>query len=489
MAQLQPDRREVLMPTWHNHTGNQECHPYAISWLVPDELVEIVKRAERKHRTVHAVGAGHAWSDVALTDGYLLEPAHLGGPLLALDDGCLKPGAPRDRLARVLAGTHLRDLNRALAVQGLALPNMGGYDGQTIAGVVSTSTHGSGIRFGPFPDLVRSLDMVICGGELVRVEPEDGPTDEQSFNARYGGRMRLIRSNERFWSAVCGMGTMGLIHSMVIAVRGAFLLQEVRTLSTWEDVRPALLDGSALEGSEHYELFLNPYPDRHEHHRLLVTRRDPYRGDPDALTQEGRSRHPLTEAESRFPGTWWIVRTLSRRWPWLMTKGFNSLLRGMRDPSYVSDSYRVFNIGEANKIPAYSSELAVPIEGDKHVRAVDRILEIARADRRYHTSPIALRFVRESKAYASMMYSRPTMMIELIMAKDTRNGFGLLDRYEQELAAFDARPHWGQYNRLGANTDLQALYPRWPEWLETYAEFNASGVFNSAFTDRIGISV
>ena len=32
---------------------------------------------------------------------------------------------------------------------------MGGYDAQTIAGVVSTSTHGSGLRFGPFPDAVR----------------------------------------------------------------------------------------------------------------------------------------------------------------------------------------------------------------------------------------------------------------------------------------------------------------------------------------------
>ena len=60
---------------------------------------------------------------------------------------------------------------------------MGGYDAQTIAGVVSTSTHGSGLAFGPFPDMVRSLDLVVAGGELVRVEPADGITDPGALPA------------------------------------------------------------------------------------------------------------------------------------------------------------------------------------------------------------------------------------------------------------------------------------------------------------------
>ena len=58
---------------------------------------------------------------------------------------------------------------------------MGGYDGQTIAGVISTSTHGSGIRFGPITDDVRSLDIVASGGALYRIEPADGITDPAAF--------------------------------------------------------------------------------------------------------------------------------------------------------------------------------------------------------------------------------------------------------------------------------------------------------------------
>jgi hypothetical protein len=137
-------------------------------------------------------------------------------------------------------------------------------------------------------------------------------------------------------------------------------------------------------------------------------------------------------------------------------------------------------------------ELGVPAEGDVHLRTVDRILEVAAASaraKRFHTSPIALRFVAPSAACVSMMHGRPTMMIELILVSGTRRGHALLQDYERELAEFGARPHWGQYNTLGADAGhLRALYPRWDAWLAAQRRFNATGAFDSPFTDRIGIS-
>ena len=80
-------------------------------------------------------------------------------------------------------------------------------------------------------------------------------------------------------------------------------------------------------------------------------------------------------------------------------------------------------------------------------------------------------------------------MIELILVSETRNGWKLLEEYERRLREFGARPHWGQYNTLGADrARLEQLYPRFGTWLKAYERFNASGVFNSTFTDRIGIS-
>jgi hypothetical protein len=438
---------------------------------------------------VRAVGAGHAWSDAALTDGYLIEPDQLGG-LLELDDGTLRDGVEDEPLVRVAGGTHLHALNPALDARGLALPNMGGYDAQTIAGVVSTSTHGSGLDWGPFPDLVRSLELVVAGGDVVRVEPAGGVSDRGRFEATYGDARRLIQDDGTFLAAVCGIGTLGLIHSLVLQVRGKFWLNEVRTLDTWEAVRDSVTPQGVLGEHDHYELFVNPYAGKDGRHRLVVTRR----GDADEPTHappDKRERHPLTELQAKLPITGALLRLAARHWPALLASRFDAVLDGMQDDGYADVSYKVFNIGEANRLPAISMELGVGLDGNRHLEAVDRILAIARERREreklVHTSPIALRFVGPSRAYASMMHERATMMIELIMVDGSRGGEELLAGYEQRLADLDVRPHWGQVNAL-AGERIAALYPRWGDWLAVEAEFNHSGVFDSPFTRRAGIS-
>ena len=150
----------------------------------------------------------------------------------------------------------------------------------------------------------------------------------------------------------------------------------------------------------------------------------------------------------------------------------------------------MFNIGEANHLPAYSMELGVTLQDDRHLTAVDRILAAAerwRQQRVYHTSPIALRFVAPSNAYASMMYDQPTMMIELIMVADSHRGEALLASYEQRPRRPGVRPHWGQINALTPER-VSELYPRWDDMARGGARFNSSGVFDSQFTRRVKIS-
>ena len=480
--------------TWCNHTGNQCCHPVAVEHPgTLARLVELVRDAEKEHRTVRAVGAHHSWSDVALTDGYLIEPDGLGGPLLDLDDGTLiQPPPESGPLARVLAGTPLHELNPLLHAEDLALPNMGGYDAQTLAGVVSTSTHGSGIGFGPFPDMVRSLDIVVAGGRVLRVEPERGITDRARFHSVYGDARTLIQDDTTFAAAICSMGCMGLINAVVLELRHAFNLKEIRALSTWEAVRDALTEDGILAQHEHYELFVNPYARKDGAHELLVTCRNQTDEKPSDLPPDRRMRHPLLEWESSLPVVWRATGLLARYAPAVMAWRFGWLLRHMCDEGYTDVSYKVFNIGEANHIPAYSAELAVSLEAGAHVQAVERIFEIAarcREDGLIHTSPIALRFVAPSHALVSMMHGRPTMMVELILAAHTRRGEDLLAEYARELSPPAVRPHWGQINTLDADTDFAKMYSGWPAWLDVYRDFNRSGVFNSQFTDRIGISV
>jgi hypothetical protein len=89
----------------------------------------------------------------------------------------------------------------------------------------------------------------------------------------------------------------------------------------------------------------------------------------------------------------------------------------------------------------------------------------------------------------SMMQGRDTMMIELIMATRTIGGMELLSAHEDALYGLGGRPHWGQLNTLtGSNGLVESMYPRHAEWQEIHSELNASGVFDSPFSKRVGIS-
>jgi hypothetical protein len=478
--------RARVRARWRNHTRNQgidplrRCTPQSL-----DELVDLVREAESEGVTVRAVGSGHSWSDCALTTGFLVEP---GGLTRALEPDLLRSGVDAGRLARVESGMRVRELNEHLDARGLALAVMGGYDGQTVAGVVSTATHGSGIEFGPIADSVRSIDLVASRGKVWRIERADGPTDAAAYAERYPDR-ELVQEDEVFDAAVVGIGCMGLIYSLTLAVVPAFCLTEVRRCTTWGELRESVRSRKLLGEHDHVELFLNPYGER----RLLITTRNRTDEKCPGRGRRGR-RNLITELLASLPFVPALLNLAAdlfpARTPWML----DMAVKGLADREYTHKSYRVFNIGRANDIPAYSSEIGVPVDDrGLHVEAIDRICEVADRHRRlgsvYQTSPISLRFVRASPAHMAMMSGRDTMMIELIMMTRTEGGYELLAAYEDALYELEGRPHWGQVNTLSGGHDrVASLYPDYGRWLAVHGRLNESGVFDSPFGKRVGIS-
>ena len=472
--------------TWRNHTGNQRCQPAEVRRPATlGEVVEAVRDAEGAGLTVRAVGSGHSWSDAALTTGILLLPEGLAGPL-PLEPELLRKEVDASRLVRTGSGTRLCELNARLDGEGRALANMGGYDGQTIAGVLSTSTHGSGLRFGPLADMARSLELVCSGGRLLRVERANGPTDARAF-ARARPGWELVQDDDVFDAAVVGMGCMGVLYAVTLHVRDAFWLKEVRTMSTWEAERERL--DARLAEEEHLELFVNPYANADGVHACIVTTRTEVPRPPHGHAQHKLERHPLIELLARLPFTAPVLRAILDLSPRATPRQLDKALAQLRDDEYTNRSYRVFNIGAANHIPAYSSEIGVPL--GRHVEAVDRLLEVAagraRAGRAYHSSPFSLRFVRGTSAFLSMMEGADTMMVELIMQTGTEGGYELLAAHEDALYQFGGRPHWGQVNTL-TEPALRMLYPRLDRWLAVRDALDQTGVFSSPFTKRVGLT-
>jgi FAD/FMN-containing dehydrogenase len=479
-----------IRKTWKNHLGNQRIDPLRIyEPRTIAEVQEIVALARERGGNVRADGSGHTWSDVALTEGFLLKPTGMTRVPAPEPDFVREAWAGR-RLVRAEGGTRVRELNAWLDQHGMGFANLGGYDGQTIAGVTSTSTHGSGIAFGPLNDALRSLDVVVGDGSVARIEPSDGPTDRAQFEAHHGGARTLIQDDHVFNGVAVGMGCMGVICTAMIEVRERFFMREVRELHPWAKVRADLEDGGVLARHEHYELAFSPYDDGYPY-PFLVTTRDST-PDPRHRPWDKRMRNWLVELAALFPFTPQILNLLLDIAPTLAPLLLRGSVTSLVKDEYDEVSYKVFNIGTLNNLPAYSCEIGVPMDG-RHIEAVETIFRVA-AERRelgqvYQSSPIALRFVKASPAYLSMMNGRDTMMIELIGLNGNDGGIELLKAYEEALYALGGRPHWGHINTLsGSHGFVESMYPRYADWLDVRARLDPDGVFDGPFTKRVGLS-
>ena len=476
---------------WQNAIGNQFTTAHEL--LRPtslDELVAIVSRAAQEGRRVRAVGAGHSFSDVAITDDYVVD-MHGMHAELPVDPAVLRPGVDATTLYRVESGIRIRQLNRKLAEKELALQNMGGYDVQTISGAVSTATHGSGHALGPLCDAVESLVLVHGAGRVTLLEPSDGITDPAAYQSRPADGIELVQDDDLFYSAVVAMGSMGIVASYTLRVRKAFLLKECRTLKSWTDVRQDLLSG-APERVAHYELYVNPYPVRGDHHCLVTTREEVTDG---ARNDGERERSPVATMLTRFRFIDAILRWLFSHLRFFTPYFIHAALSSLVDDEYIDHSYKVFNLGDANLVPAFSAELAFdagPMPGGvpAHVAGIDKILQLAAeqaAAGHWHSSPFGVRFVRSSRHHLAPQYGRNTCMVELPFLQGTLGAWDLLRYYERRFLADGARPHWGQATFALSYETTWSAYERFPAFLAAFAHFNPRGTFDNTFTQRLSL--
>lgn len=481
------------------------------------ELVAVIKEAEAHHQGVRMTGSGHSFSDVAFSEGYLLNPSQLKRKL-ELDRSQLRAEFKADpHLVRFESGIRLRELNPQLFQAGLALSNMGGYDAQTIVGAAMTGTHGSGISYGPIASQIVSIELVGTGGEVLKIEPASGITDPANVTLPLQTpegpvSARLIADDEIFNAVAVSMGCMGVVYAVVLRVEPRFWLHETRVRTTWGELRKpggfidrvlgrSKLDDGTDPDPDYYEIYFNPYPSRPGDppaaHRCVLTRRYKLSEPPAQLSPDDRVRGrygtDALRAAAKLTGYGARLVEFVNAHPKEVPRVIDDSLGAVEDKSYIDVSYNVFHLGPANQIRAYGIEMG--FDAEQTVAATERLFVIAQdmAQKGFmHSSPPSLRFVKRSSCQLAMMYGRDTMMLEMGMLVCANGADDLLKGYEQQLSAeFRARPHWGlDLNVLSSFDRVRALYPESADrWLKVYSAMNARGTFNATFTDRLGISI
>ncbi|MDT5000574.1 MAG: L-gulono,4-lactone dehydrogenase, partial [Mycobacterium sp.] len=218
--------------TWVNWAGEQRCAPVSFKRPADEAAVSAcVARAAGRGDTVRAVGSGHSFTDIACTDGVMLDMSAMHR-ILDVD-----PGTGR---VTVEGGIKLHTLGPLLAEHELALANQGDIDLQSITGAISTATHGTGARLQNISAQIVGMRVVTATGE-VRELNED--TDREAFLA-----------------ARVSLGALGVITAVTIQTVPLYTLHR-------RDVTmplPETLDrlDELADTNDHFEFFAFPYADR-----------------------------------------------------------------------------------------------------------------------------------------------------------------------------------------------------------------------------------
>jgi L-gulonolactone oxidase len=136
-------------------------------------------------------------------------------------------------LVRAAAGTRLHEMNALLDIHGLAFENLGDINVQSLAGAISTATHGSGAAFGNLATFVESLELVTADGEVREVSGDD---------------LRAARVS---------VGALGVVTAYTLRTVPAFRLRERRDRVPLDRILAELDDRVAR--NDHFEFFVFPH--------------------------------------------------------------------------------------------------------------------------------------------------------------------------------------------------------------------------------------
>ncbi len=411
------------------------------AWVVPrreTDIAALVRRASEERQTVRVMGAGHSWTPLIETSGYLVSLDRLQGLI------SVQPGRQEVTL---WAGTRLYQATPALWKEGFALTNQGDIDRQSIAGAFSTGTHGTGKNFGILATQAVHYRFIDGQGQIHDVYAD---TDADLFR-----------------NLQVSLGLLGIITQVTLKVEKAYYLRlEKRVIPLAEALENFLL---YLDTHRHVEFFWFPYSDK-VGIKLMQKSEVPGRASflkrwvMDGLWENGafwmlnkfaQYRPSWSEALCRFAGA------------------------NMGAEVRIDRSYKVF--ATARWVRFREMEYGVPVEaGPEVLREIDRWI------RRHQPAvsfPIEYRYVKGDNIPLSPAYGGDRIFIA-VHAYYRMPYEPYFKGVEEIFQAYGGRPHWGKMH-TASPAYIAQVYPELPRFLEWCERYDPSGVFRTPYFERL----
>jgi L-gulono-1,4-lactone dehydrogenase len=431
------------MTVWRNWSGLVTAEPTRV--LEPADSTEIVAEvvaARTAGSQLKMIGSGHSFTAIGAPAATMLTPGGLTGIL----------GVDREAMTVTAGtGTLLKDLNLALERVGLSLHNMGDIAEQTLAGAISTGTHGSGGRAASLAAQVVGLELVTGTGEVLRATPDE--------------------NSDVLEMARVGLGALGVLTTVTFRVEPIFVLEAHEQPMSWAEAMATYDEMTAT--SDHVDMYWFPHTDR------LLAKRNERRGT-DLSQARPLGRFKAWLDDDFLQNTLFGMLTAgANRVPGVIPR-MNRLAAGLLSERTYSDlPHRVFTAERA--VVFREMEYAVPREAGLAVLAEAR-QAIDASDLRI-SFPVEIRTAPADDIPLSTAYQRDSLYLAFHTHRDADHleYFGLL---EPIMRAHDGRPHWGKVHTRTA-ADLEPAYPRFGDFLAMRDRLDPDRVFTNDHLRRI----
>ncbi|KAG2392710.1 hypothetical protein C9374_011435 [Naegleria lovaniensis] len=420
-----------------------------------EEIQRIVKVAAFRKEKIKVVGSGHSPCDISLTKDHMIFLDKYS-KILNVDTQKLT--------AKVQAGVTIEQLNTELYHNyNMALPVLGSISFQTISGIISTATHGTGINFGCISTIVIELDVVLPTGEVITLKKGD-----DNFNA-----------------FVCSLGCLGIISTMTIQCVPAFSLKAIQEPSDLDTVLSNL--ENLIGSSDHWRFWWFPHTKNdkcitNSATRIPIQSSKSFVGDSDKIGFFGKIKNFLVDRLLGFYSlefALFISKFFPSLVPWINNTWFSLLFSSKTEVTDVS--FKVFNFDCLFK--QFVNEWAIPIENTKE--ALIRIRNMIQESKLNVHFPVEVRFVKADDVWLSPCYGRDTCYIGIIMYRPydfTIPYQKYFEEYNRIMLQLGGRPHWA---KLDFKLDFANMYPKWQDFKNLRQALDPNDVFSNDYIKRL----
>lgn len=413
-----------------NWAGNFEFFPTDIfAPFSTEEAQKIVQDHISSNKSIRVRGSSHSWTPLIQSNESFLHLDNMQG-ITNVDSA--------NALVTAKAGTKLSKFLKDAFAHQLALPNQGDIDVQSIAGALSTGTHGTGIALQSVSNQIRGLTLITGTGDCVKIDAQN--------NSDYSK------------AASVSLGSLGLMTEVTLQAIPAYKLK----VEIWnEDITTCLAElRTRVQQNRHYEVFYFPLGDW-----CLSKKMN--------MTQEPCSRFfKMHRLNNLVMENWVYEAMVNLAHKTNSHKKIDKIIRTFASPkSFVNWSYLAFPTQRTVRF----MEMEYNLPYEKFEEVFDEIKASIKKHNFNTLFPIEIRFVKGDDLWLSPAYGRDSVYfaVHTYIKEDFRPYFLAMENIFKK---HGGRPHWGKWHSMNHN-EFEKCYPKWNDFKQLRLQLDPKGLW------------